>query len=247
MSISETLTRYRTRITRNEADVRASQALRYAVFNVELGEGLDASDRNGLDADRFDAQCDHLLVEDQASGEVIGTYRLQTGNMAANGCGYYSAPEFDLSPYESVRHEVLELGRACIRADHRCRGVLDALWSGIARYAQSNGSRYLIGCSSLTSQCPEEGWGLYEVLMEKHLAPPDMQTAPIGKYRMARPPSVATFVKSPRLFTAYLSIGALIAGPPALDYDFKTIDFLTILDIENMSRIGRKHFFKTID
>lgn len=247
MSISETLTRYRTRTTRDAADIRAAQKLRYAVFNVELGEGLDASAHSGLDADCFDAQCDHLIVEDQTSGEVIGTYRLQTGNMAAHGRGYYSALEFDLSPYESVRSEVLELGRACIRADHRCRGVLDALWSGIARYAQSNGSRYLMGCSSLTSQCPAEGWGLYETLMEKHLAPLHMQTVPVGKYRMARPANVETPVSPPRLFAAYLSVGASIAGPPALDYDFKTIDFLTILDIENMSRIGRKHFFKTID
>lgn len=64
---------------------------------------------------------------------------------------------------------------------------------------------------------------------------------------MARPANVAISVSPPRLFSAYLSVGASIAGPPALDYDFKTIDFLTILDIENMSRIGRKHFFKTID
>ena len=237
--------RYRIRSTRGAASIRSAQRLRYAVFNVELGEGLDSSDRSGLDADPFDDQCDHLIIEEQETGEVIGTYRLQTGAMAAAGRGYYSATEFDFSPYESLRHEILELGRACIRADHRNRAVLDLLWSGIAKYAQSRGSRYLLGCSSLTSQSPGEGWGLYGQLTGKFLAPPHLRTRPIGTYIMPRPIEVAEAVKTPKLFAAYLSVGAWIAGPPALDGDFKTIDFLTILDLENMTRAGRKHFFKT--
>lgn len=240
-------TGYKIRTTREAADIRSAQRLRYAVFNVELGEGLDSSDHSGLDADPFDAHCDHLIIEEQGSGEVIGTYRLQTGVMAASGRGYYSAVEFDFSPYESLRHEVLELGRACVRADHRNRAVLDLLWSGIARYAQSRSTRYLIGCSSLTSQCPEEGWGLYEQLTGKFLAPSHLRSRPIEPYIMPRPDVVAQAVKTPKLFAAYLSVGAWIAGPPALDADFKTIDFLTILDLANISRAGRKHFFKTID
>lgn len=238
---------YRIRTTRDAGDIRSAQRLRYAVFNVELGEGLDSSDHSGLDADPFDAQCDHLIIEEQGGGEVIGTYRLQTGAMAASALGYYSALEFDFSPYEPIRHEVLELGRACIHADHRNRTVLDLLWSGIARYAQSCGTRYLLGCSSLTSQSPEEGWGLYEQLTKKYLAPPHLRTQPVGSYIMPRPETVDEAVKTPKLFAAYLSVGAWIAGPPALDADFKTIDFLTILDLANISRAGRKHFFKTID
>lgn len=239
--------RYSIKTTRNATDIRSAQRLRYAVFNVELGEGLDSSDHSGLDADPYDAQCEHLIIEERETGEVIGTYRLQTGVMAASGRGYYSATEFDFSPYESLRSEILELGRACVRADHRNRAVLDLLWNGIARYAQSCGSRYLLGCSSLTSQSPEEGWGLYEQLTGKFLAPSHLRTRPIGAYVMPRPLAPAQAVKTPKLFAAYLSVGAWIAGPPALDADFKTIDFLTILDLENISRAGRKHFFKTID
>jgi len=237
--------RYRIRTTRGAAYIRCAQRLRYEVFNVELGEGLASSEKSGLDADPYDAQCDHLIIEEQETGEVIGTYRLQTGAMAAAGLGYYSATEFDFSPYESLRHEILELGRACIRADHRNRAVLDLLWTGIARYAQTSGSRYLLGCSSLTSQSPLEGWGLYEQLEEKFLAPSYLQTRPIGSYFMQRQPAPAEIVKTPKLFAAYLAVGAKIAGPPALDEDFKTIDFLTILDLENMTRAGKRHFFKT--
>lgn len=236
---------YRIRVTSETADIRCAQRLRYAVFNLELGEGLACSYHSGLDADPFDAQCDHLIIEEQETGEVVGTYRLQSGTMAVAGLGYYSATEFDFSPYEYLHHEILELGRACIRSDHRNRAVLDLLWTGIARYAQASGSRYLLGCSSLTSQSPEEGWGLYEQLTGKFLAPSHLRTRPIGTYMMARPSAIVETIKAPKLFAAYLAVGAWIAGPPALDVDFKTIDFLTILDLENMSRAGRKHFFKT--
>ena len=53
------------------------------MFNVELNEGLEHSHETGLDADPFDPYCDHFLVEHATGGEVVGTYRLQTGSSAA--------------------------------------------------------------------------------------------------------------------------------------------------------------------
>ncbi len=159
------------RATRASADITAAQRLRFEVFNLELGEGLADSIRTGLDSDEFDAQCDHLIIENGITGEVVGTYRLQTGEMAAAGRGYYSATEFDFSPFEPFRGSILELGRACIHKDHRKRSVLDLLWRGIGTYAMERGSRYLLGCSSLNSQAPADGWGLYHRLKDRHLAP----------------------------------------------------------------------------
>ncbi len=51
-----------------------------------------------------------------------------------------------------MRHEIVELGRACVHRQHRNLVVLGLLWKGIADYARERGGRYLIGCSSLTSQ-----------------------------------------------------------------------------------------------
>jgi hypothetical protein len=59
---------YTVRLTRGEADLQRAQALRFAVFNVELNEGLEDSHETGLDADPFDPCCDHLLVEHATSG-----------------------------------------------------------------------------------------------------------------------------------------------------------------------------------
>ncbi|MEI6862344.1 MAG: GNAT family N-acetyltransferase, partial [Verrucomicrobiota bacterium] len=74
---------YTLRLASGMDDVRAAQMLRFKVFNLELNEGLTASYSTGFDADRFDAVCDHLLVTTVMTGEVIGTYRLQTGAQAA--------------------------------------------------------------------------------------------------------------------------------------------------------------------
>src|ERR1700749_4764727 len=103
---------YTVRLARDSADIEAAQRLRFQVFNLELNEGLDAAYLSGRDADQFDDCCDHLLVEDARTGNVVGTYRLQTGQLAAANHGYYSAQEFDFDPYEPIRCETVELGRA---------------------------------------------------------------------------------------------------------------------------------------
>ena len=36
----------------------------------------------GLDTDRFDRLCDHLVVRENASGDIVGTYRLLTPGAA---------------------------------------------------------------------------------------------------------------------------------------------------------------------
>lgn len=232
---------YHTKITREIEEVHAAQRLRYEVFNVELGEGLKQSHETGRDEDPYDTQCSHLIVIDQDSGLLVGTYRFQTGLVARDGLGYYSANEFDFAPYESIRHEILELGRACIHRDHRKKHVLDLLWRGIVQYAVNVGCRYLIGCSSLTSQDPREGWGLYRKLEGRYLARPELQTSPIGQFHCDEPSGVPLSVRPPKLFAAYLAIGAVIAGPPALDREFLTIDFLTILDLDTMSPIAKRY------
>lgn len=235
---------YAVRLSRAREDIIAAQCLRFEVFNLELGEGLAESAANGRDADAFDTQCDHLLVQSETTGEVVGTYRLQTGEMAGAGIGYYSEREFDFSPYETEREGMLELGRACIRADHRKRAVLDLLWRGIAAYAREKRSRYLIGCSSLNSQNPADGWGVYHRLKDKHLARRELRSYPTEKYFLPPPLVIPEQVGPPKLFAAYLGVGATIAGPPALDHEFGSIDFLTILDLQQIAPAGRKHFFR---
>jgi len=234
---------YALRLAKTPADLEAAQRLRFAVFNLELNEGLDTAYLSGRDADRFDECCDHLLVEDTGTGAVVGTYRLQTGQLAAAHHGYYSAQEFDFAPFEPIRCETVELGRACVHRDHRRLSVLNLLWRGIARYALDRRANFLIGCSSLTSQDAAEGAAVYATLKTEHLADEPFRTQPLAAYQPPASTATAGTPSVPKLLRAYLSLGAKICGPPALDREFKTIDFLTLIDLRSAPDAVRQHFF----
>ena len=240
--LSTSATAYAPRLAQNASEVRAAQALRFAVFNLELNEGLAESLATGLDADPFDDVCDHLLVEHVPTGEIVGTYRLQTGLTAAENLGYYSEREFDFRPFEPIRAELIELGRACVHQQHRNLVVLGLLWKGIADYARERGGRYLCGCSSITSQDPAVGASAYAELCRRHLVPVEWRTIPLPAFDCALDHLAEEAPKIPKLLRAYLSIGAKICGPPALDRQFKTIDFLTLLDLHKLPALVRARF-----
>jgi putative hemolysin len=250
---------YRMRLAQSAEDVWKAQRLRFEVFNLELGEGLAASHALERDVDAFDEVCDHLIVEESATGEVVGTYRLQTGAVAKANIGYYSQREFDFTVYEPWRSEMIELGRACVHKAHRNFNLLHLLWRGIAQYAVAHKARFLVGCSSLTSQNPQEGLAVYEQLRGKFLVRPMWQTFPHPiyacvvaggadpggerrDYTLSQPGS--TPPATTKLLRAYLAIGAKICGPPAIDREFGTIDFLTMLDLQALPMIVRAHFLK---
>jgi putative hemolysin len=224
---------YLVQLAVSEADRMAAFRLRFLVFNLELNEGLETAYATGHDLDEFDAFCDHLIVKDLRTENVVGTYRLQSGAMAAANAGFYSAHEFDFNPYRKLDDGVIELGRACVHRDHRSTDVLYLLWRGIARYAIHHGGRYLIGCSSLTSQDPAHGAAVYAALHE-YLVEPQLRTIPHPDFVMPAVPPGDASNKVPKLLRAYLAVGARICGPPAIDREFKTIDFLTLLDLKTL-------------
>jgi len=226
---------YVARLADSATDVRAAQTLRFLVFNLELNEGLEQSFATLLDADPFDEICDHLLVEDRRTGEVVGTYRLQSGRVASQHRGYYSAQEFDLSPFEPLRDGMIELGRACVHSQHRNLTVLGLLWKGISDYARARGGRYLIGCSSLSSQDPAVGAAVYSDLSHRFLIAEPFRIQPLAGLACPLDRLADSYQRPPKLLSAYLSLGAKICGAPALDREFKTIDFLTFLDLDALS------------
>jgi putative hemolysin len=240
--ISLELGKYRIRLAQTLAERDAACRLRFKVFNIELGEGLESSYQTGLDQDHFDLFCDHLIVEDRARREVVGTYRMQSGSTAAQKLGYYSEQEFDFSAYETIRGEVLELGRASIDREHRTSEVLTLLWRGIAQYARFYRLRYLIGCSSLNSRDPREGWSMYRQLAP-FLTPEALRTQPTRAYELpAADADIHDEVKVPKLLKTYIAVGARICGAPAWDREFGTIDFLTLLDLAHLSPAARNRF-----
>lgn len=233
--------RYRVRFARGAADLEHVQRLRFEVFNRELDEGLDESWTTGLDRDRFDGQCEHLLVLDEETPAVIGTYRLQTAEAARAGCGFYSADEFALDALPaSMLNDAVELGRACIAREHRNRTVLFLLWRGLAAYVAWHRKRYFFGCNSLTSRSAAYGLRTWEWLQANGHVHPEFRVPPrpdwscVAAAAAAPDPEPGRAVEIPTLFGIYLRYGGRVCGPPALDRQFKTVDFFTILDLAAM-------------
>jgi putative hemolysin len=240
--------RYRLRLAQSVEDRDAVCRLRFKVFNIELGKGLEASYQTGLDTDHFDLFCEHLVVEDKSETDparrIVGTYRMQSGATALQNLGYYSEQEFDFAPFESMRGEILELGRASIDREHRTPEVLTLLWRGIAQYATDMQLRYLVGCSSLNTADPREGWQMYAQL-KNYRAPEELQTRPTEAFLCPGDEPLQDIVettKAPKLLKTYLAIGARICSAPAWDREFGTIDFLTLMDLRTITSSARNRF-----
>lgn len=248
-TIDVTLGAYRLCFARTGADLEAVRRLRYAVFNVELGEGLNGAHETGLDADAFDRQCQHLMVIHIETGAVIGTYRMQTADSAAQGHGWYTAGEFELDRIpQATLNNAVELGRACVARPHREKSVLFLLWQGLIAYQQHVGAETFFGCSSLTGTDPRKGVALYAKLIADDrvhptlYAPPRLPLAcPLLDWPLRKGAPDAEEIEIPKLFASYLRNGALVLGPPAIDKEFGTIDFLTWVEVKkkHLRRFGQ--------
>ncbi len=245
----QTLTegRYELRFARTSEGLDELQRLRFEVFNLEMGEGLEASYETGRDADEFDPVCHHLIVCERAGGAIIGTYRLQTNAMAEAHVGFYSSGEFDLAAFgKDVLRQSVELGRACVAHEHRNTQVLFLLWKGLALYVAYNQKRYFFGCCSLTSQDPVEGRAVTAYLEKHGHLHPELRLEPqpgLRCYPADAEPDPRFRVKIPKLFRIYLRHGAKVCGAPAIDRQFKTIDYLVLFDVEAMSERQVRTFF----
>ncbi len=246
--------RYELSLARTAAELDAVLRLRFEVFNLELGEGLAASFLTGRDEDEFDRQCQHLIVRDRRDGKIVGTYRLQTNEMAAAGRGFYAATEFDLTQLPArVLANALELGRACIAQEHRHTEVLLLLWRGIAAYLQHTGKRYLFGCCSLTSQDARAAWALTRQLAQGGHFDVELFVPPQPGFECELDEDGALHglgattqeAQMPKLFRSYLRFGAKVCGPPAIDRQFKTMDFFVLFDIEALDGRARQLLFET--
>lgn len=235
--------RYVARFAETEEEIEAALKLRFEVFNLELGEGLESSFLTGRDRDEFDSTCHHLIVIEKSSDRIIGTYRLRTLEMARRVESFYSSGEFDLTslPFEVLSQSV-ELGRACIAYEHRDRQVLQMLWMALAQYTITEGKRFLFGCCSLTSQEPAEGQQLFRQLSAGGHLHESFKVTPKPELE-CEAGDWPHEVKVPRLFRTYLGIGAKVCGPPAIDRAFKTIDYFVIFDLFQISDRTRRLLF----
>jgi putative hemolysin len=226
-------------------EVREAQRLRHAVFAGEMGARLNTP-LAGHDIDLFDDYCEHLLVRDTATRQVVGTYRVLTPAQARRVGSTYSDTEFDLVRLRGVRSRMVELGRSCVHPDHRQGGVIMALWGALAEFMVRNQLDTMIGCASIPMLhngvvSGDLAASLWHRLRQTHLAPIEYQVFP----RLPLPVEALDHsleVEPPALIKGYLRLGARILGAPAWDPDFNTADLPMMMRIADLPTRYRKHF-----
>lgn len=232
---------FKVSIAASRSEIREAQRLRWQVFGEEMGARLN-SPEPGLDIDMYDAWCDHLIVRDTASGEVVGTYRILGPDAAKRIGNFYSDQEFDLTRLAHLRNRMVEIGRSCVHPDYRSGGTITLLWAGLANYMKENGYDYLMGCASIDMRDGgHNAAGVWHAIRDKHLAPVEWRVFP----RCPLPLDALTTEAAPivpPLVKGYLRAGAFVCGEPAWDPDFNTADLLILLPMREVSPAYARHF-----
>ncbi|MGB3067941.1 MAG: GNAT family N-acyltransferase [Ottowia sp.] len=230
---------------RHQDEVRQAQRLRYEVFAGEMGARLTTV-VPGHDIDLFDDFCEHLLVRDEATQEVIGTYRVLTPVQAKRVGSTYSDTEFDLTRLRTLRPRMVELGRSCVHADHRHGGVIMALWGALAEFMVRNQLDTMIGCASIPMLhggvvSGDAAASIWRQVSATHMAPIEWHVRPRLPLPVERLDSDLD-IEPPALIRGYLRLGAKVLGPPAWDPDFNTADLPMLMRIADLPARYRKHF-----
>ncbi|MGI5214560.1 GNAT family N-acetyltransferase [Plantactinospora sp. CA-290183] len=251
---------YTLLIADTAAQVAAAQRLRHTVFAEEFGADL-SSPVSGLDIDDFDAHCDHLIVRDDRTGAVVGTYRMLLPERAARAGRRYAEGEFDLTPLAPLRDDLVEIGRSCVDPAHRSGAVINLMWAGIARYLHLRNLRWLGGCASVPlADGGATAGAVWSEVARRHLAPPPLRVRPHrpwlaepGAAAVLTPPAGAApeagaepvrrpRVPMPALLRGYLRLGAWVCGEPAYDPAFASADLYVLLSLDRMPARYRRHF-----
>ncbi|MBD2527306.1 GNAT family N-acetyltransferase [Nostoc sp. FACHB-133] len=241
---------YLLRLAVTETDLISLYRLRFEVFNLELGVGLTTSNANQLDRDKFDDVFHHLMIISKRTGQTIGTYRLQTYTMACDGFGFYSSQLFNLNVIpNTVLHSSVEVGRACVAKEYRNSRVFFLLWKGIAKYLVWNGKKNCFGTSCFVNQNLEQAARAYRYFQSSKLVYPNILVYPHSQYRFEINQILTDVdnVDIPNILRAYLRIGAKVCSLPAINREFKSIDFLTLFSISAMNRRHYQMFFEKED
>lgn len=239
-------TKLKVELAISQVDIRASQKLRYEIFAQEMGAFLPSA-AEGLDRDQFDPYCQHLLVKDTLSGEVVGSTRILSEHQARKAGGFYSESEFDLSTLLPLKGLSIEIGRTCIHPRYRKGRALTLLWAALAKYMDQHHVDFLFGCASIPMQ--DGGYvahSIMEDLRNHHMADEAYRVSPV----LALPEVnelPADIVGMPPLLKAYLRLGLKVCGEACWDPDFNVADVFVLLDRSQIDPryvrhyMGRRH------
>ncbi|MEM9972344.1 MAG: GNAT family N-acyltransferase [Pseudomonadota bacterium] len=224
---------YNARLAETPEDLDAAQALRFRAFRGAEG--------GGRDRDRFDAACDHMLVEHRASGRLVATYRLLTLTSGAEVERSYSAQFYALGAMEGIAGPIVEMGRFCVDPDVTDPDVLRVAWGALARYVDDIGAEMLIGCSSFAGTDEAVYADAFAMLRDRHLGPrrwlPKIKAPKVFRFaqRLRGVPDPKRALQSmPPLLRSYLSLGGWVSDHAVIDHDMNTLHVFTGLSVRDI-------------
>lgn len=214
---------YIARFASGPADVVACQRLRQRCFFF----------KPGMDADAFDARCQHLMVSDR-SGALVATARLACvggGDELLNG---YAGQSYDLTALAQRGGPMAEVGRFCIAPDAANADVLRVGWGALTRLVDALGLTMLFGCTSFPGVDPAVHASAFVALRDRHQGPADLRPgvrAP-DVVRFGDLPAVPGDLRGvPPLLRTYLAMGGWVSDHAVVDHAMKTLHVFTCLDV----------------
>ena len=236
--------KYEAKLVETKDEFEKVLRLRRDVFRGELSNDQNAELYSDLDS--YDARCVHLLVTEKATGLTVGTYRLNTYKNAGSVEGFYASTEFCLEalPLEMLERSA-EIGRACIAREHRNSRVLFLLWRLLAAHMEASECRYLFGCCSVFTQDAQIAANVLAKLTNDGHVDETIDVTPRPGLAILNDELVgdSSSARIPPLVNIYMRIGAKVCGEPAIDRDFKTVDYFVVFDLKEINKKYRKMFF----
>jgi putative hemolysin len=221
--------RYRARLAADAHDLRAAQGLRALAFR---GAG------DALDIDRFDAICDHLLVEEIRSGALVCCCRFLPLERGAEIGRSYSAQYYELSALESFEGRMVELGRFCLHPDWHDPDILRVAWAAMTDYVDETGVELLFGCTSFAGTDARAYYDAFAMLKARHLAPlrwlPRVKAPDVFRFaaRLTRKPDAKKAMsRMPPLLRTYLMMGGWVSDHAVVDRAMNTLHVFTGVEI----------------
>ncbi|SNR35178.1 GNAT family N-acetyltransferase [Paracoccus sediminis] len=228
--------RYLARLADTPQDLRAAQRLRWLRFVARNGVSDDGA---RVDADRLDAECQHMLVEDFPTGHLVCCFRVLPLAAGPDIARSYSAQFYDLRALHAFDGPMLEVGRFCVHPAVRDPDIVRTAWAALTRLVEDTGTRMLFGCSSFVGTEPGPHAEAFAILRARHLAPrrwwPRIKAPDVFRFARAllpgQPDPKRAMAAMPPLLRSYLALGGWVSDHAVVDPVLRTMHVFTGVEI----------------
>lgn len=225
------------KLAETNEEIEKARRLRYSELIQQSNKEISYEDS----IDDSDFVCDHLIVVEADTLDVVGTYRLARREYLNHYDSFATETKFDLTSLKAANGELLELSRMAIREDHRNGLVIRLLWRGLMEYCDHYNVKYLFGVVYLPTIDPQNAKNILsyvyhnfvsdefdlfakEPVVEMNFLPPEQVDIALARKEMHP------------ILKAYMSMGCKFAKNAHIDeHFFKSVAVMIVIDINKIN------------